>query len=195
MRTPSSPRIGYVARPLSFVISPSIAAGIGCSRKIGWTPFSQRIFFFASSTVVQPSFASTVIGWLETERIAAMFSSSFARPILTLSFGNAAASFTFCLMTSAVSIPIENVVTGIPCAGTPRISWTGRPSRLPFQSQSAMSSAATTSWSFPAASSAFSRHVRWSHGERPATAFSTRANAASDVSQLWLQRLFAAASP
>ena len=45
------------------------------------------------------------------------------------------------------------------------------------------------------AASAFSSHVRWSHGERPWTAFSTFAYAASDVSQLWLHRLFAAASP
>ena len=74
-----------------------------------------------------------------------MFSSSLGRPILILSFGYAAASFVFCFMTSAVSIPIENVVTGMPCAGTPRSWWTGRPRRLPFQSQSAMSSAATTS--------------------------------------------------
>ena len=110
---------------MSFAISPSIAAGMGCSRKSGLTPFSHAIFFFASSTLVQPSFASTVMGLSVTERIAAMFSSSFGSPILIFSFGNAAASRTFCFMTSAVSMPIENVVTGMRPFGTPRSSCTG----------------------------------------------------------------------
>jgi hypothetical protein len=64
-----------------------MAAGMGCSRKSGLTVFSQASFFFVSSTLVQPSFASTVIGLSVTERIAAMFSSSLASPILIFSLG------------------------------------------------------------------------------------------------------------
>ncbi len=135
------------------------------------------------------------MGLSVTERIAAMFSSSFGSPSLIFSLGYAAASRIFCFMTSAVSMPIENVVTGMRPLGIPRSSCTGRFSLLPFQSQSARSSAATTSVSGPASFSARSSHVRCSQGERPATAPFTRANAASDVSKLWFQRLFAAASP
>ena len=97
-----------------------------------------------------------------------MFSSSLGRPILIFSLGYAAASLVFCFMTSAVSIPIENVVTGMPvrrdaeelvhraarasCPSSPRARCRARRrprgrSRRRF--------------------SALSSHVRCSHGERP----------------------------
>ncbi|MBK9087637.1 MAG: hypothetical protein IPL90_00740 [Holophagales bacterium] len=84
-----------------------------------------------------------------------------------------------------MSMPIENVVCAIRPVGTPRSFQTGWPTAFPFQSQSAMSRAATTWESPPATSSARSSHARCSHGERPAQAAFTFANAASPLSQLW----------
>ncbi len=94
-------------------------AGSGCSTNSIPIDASHWIFAIASSGDAHPSFASTRIGFVVTARIASTFSLSLGRPTFTFSDGYFAPSRTFCCITSAVSMPIVNVVTAILEAGMP----------------------------------------------------------------------------